>query len=56
MVCCVFAIKTQGDGEIRGERAQGKEGRGEAQRPGMLGRNPTPAGGHRREAEHHPAV
>lgn len=56
MVCCVFAIKTRGDGEIRGERAQRKEKREEAQRPGMLGRKPTPAEGHQQEAEHHPAA
>ena len=53
---CVFAIKTQGDKEIRGELAQRKEKRGEALGPGMLGRNPAPAGGHREEAEHHLAV
>ena len=32
--------------------AQRKEKRGEAPRPGMLGRNPTPAVGHRRVAAH----
>lgn len=47
MVCCVFAIKTRGDGEIRGERTQRKEKRGEAPRPGTLGRNPAPQEGHR---------
>lgn len=46
MECCVFVIKTQGDGEIVGVHAQRKEKRGEGPRGlGMLGRNPEPAEG-----------
>lgn len=51
MLCCVLAIRIRRDGEIRGKSAQRKENREEAPRPGVLGRDPAPAGGHQREEE-----